>query len=223
MSFTFQETESNFNSTATNSKVFTGSVAPGDLIIAMVDFYAPASSQIAGLSFSDTVNTGWNYPTGTRLFVSTSFPSLAIGWVKCNGTGTPTVTVSGNANLDGWTLQIAHYTCSNSNPTLVTADITTNNGTSGTVASTGFNNSATNELTVALPCAQGGVSFSAITGGFGTRATGGGYYYGDLIQATSGNSTVFGATLSSSVAWSALMASWQDAVPPSTATIAWIT
>jgi hypothetical protein len=143
-----------------------------------------------------------------------------MSWIKCNSAGTPTVTLSGNANSDGITLAIVHYTASNKNPTLITSDITTNSGTSAAPAATGFSNSHSNELIISTAINGGSATFGSVTGGFTSRLSGSGNYVGDLIESASGNSITWGATIGSTT-WAVILAGFQDQASSSTASIAW--
>jgi hypothetical protein len=219
MSFTFQEIENNYNTTATNAVTLTGSVAAGDFLLAIANFYVVGGQN--SVAFTDTVNSG-GYTIPSALNYTANSPQITAGWIKCNASGTPTITATGNAGLNGWNLYVLHYTCTNNNPSLVTADCTTNNGNSGTFTSTNFSNTATNELTVAINLIATGTPGS-VTGGWTNRGSSTNPFIGDLITSTTGNTISYGASAGSTT-WTVMLASWQDAASSTnTAPIAWIT
>ncbi len=224
MSLTFVEIQSNFSAATTNPVTLTNAVAVGDLLLAIILSYSPASNELVTLSVADTVNTGsYNNPAALIFYAGSSTPSLAMQWLKCNAAGIPTITLSGNANGDGMTLAVAHYLASNKNPTLVTADITQNSGSSAAPTATGFTNSATNELIVLAGINGGSATFSSPTGGFTSRLSNAGNYIGELIQGTIGNSITWGASIGSTT-WAVMPAGFQDSSSnPNTAPLAWIT
>jgi hypothetical protein len=207
-----------------------GTVAVGDLLVcAMLQRYT--NSHLIH-TFTDNLNVGsWNAPTSLDFYTSqgANNPQLTLAWIKCDTAGTPTVSV-GNTETSEGVVYLAQYTGFVNSASLVSADITQNQGTSTSPSATGLSNSKTNELTVVVACCgdqAGGQNFSSVTGSFtGRDGFGSGtsnFAYGDVIEATSGNSLSWGATITSAQ-WGVMLASWNDqATATNTAPIAWIT
>jgi hypothetical protein len=212
-----------FISSPTATATLTNPVAAGDLLIAVPYFYTVTSNHLSSLSCSDSTNTGsYAFPSQAQIYgTGTNNSTTAVAWIKCNASGTPTVSMTATSNFDGWNLLIAHYTCSSNNPGFVSVDTTATSGTSASAAATGFTNSYANELTLSASVNPGNV-YSSPTGGFTQRQSGGGYFFGDLITATSGNAINWGAAIGTSNGWASVLASFIDA-PANSAAIAWVT
>ncbi len=187
-----------------------GPVAVGDLLVAMLA-WAGTTADVTP-TISDNLNAGaWNLPASLHFTVLGSNLEIVMAWIRCDTAGTPTVSAS-SIGAQGANLVVAQYNGFVHAPALVAADITTNNGTSTSIAAAGLTNSVANELTIAFAAFGGGQNMSAPTGSFTTRrAPDAGDFFADIVKATSGNALTFGGTITSAH-WGVMLASFQDAV-----------
>lgn len=215
---TFVREVSNANSLDSIAVTNGGTVAVGDLLVAMIGWDGTNVNHSPAIT--DTVNTGaWNLPSQLHFRTTQGgggfLIQLVAGWIQCDHPGIPVVTATG-CGTDGHNLELAQYTGFVNGPSLVLADITTtpNQGTSTSPAAAGFTNSIANELTIVQACCGGGQNFGSFTGSFTTRDSAqADNYFGDVVKATSGNALTFGSTITSN-AWGVMLFSFQDFAPP---------
>ena len=211
----------------TNSQpvTLTGTISAGDLLVCAVIFNGAGSNHSP--TITDNLNVGsWNLPGSLNQYPGGFAPQNIIGWIRVDTAGGSgaIVTPTNLGASDYCVTIVAQYTgFSTGHPTLVTADITKNNGNSATAAATGFTNSAAPELIVLASGLGGGGGYTGFTGSAFSMYAAGSEQYADLIESTSGNAISWGATLvGGSSQWSVLLAGFYDS-PPASAAIAWIT
>lgn len=224
MAITYVENESNgFVNTNSATLTCADSVSPTTHgIIAIFNCYNP--SLPSGLTVSDNVNTGNYTQSFTVADATDSLCEIAVYYMKCNATGTPTVTFSASAGLNAG-ITIIHVSGFVNGIAPVAADTASNfgsNATAPTVA--GFTNSQANEFLLAILATGGGSTLSNPTPANWTIA-------GDSdeqqtaywIESTSGNSISYGNTISPARGWLAAIVGFYDAAAAAnTASIAWV-
>jgi hypothetical protein len=214
MSISFvRQADTNNPSSATNAVTMGGAVAVGDLLVAQLGIITADGQSFPAVV--DSVNAGsWNLPSALNYYTTQNqfggFTQIVEAWIECDTAGTPTISVSGLGAGTASVLSVSQYTGFVHSPSLVTADVTTNQGTSTSPSATGLTNTVANELTTLFASCQGGQNFASVTGNFTARNTSqANAYIGDKINSTSGNALSFGAAITSN-SWAVMLASFQD-------------
>jgi hypothetical protein len=195
-----------------------GPVAVGDLLVAEFGWTTATANRTP--TISDNVNAGaWNVPPALKFVNLGALLEIQLAWIRCDTAGTPTISSSGlGTDGNSTNLDVSQFNGFAHGPSLVSADATTNSGSSAAPSGTGFSNSFANELSVAYLICAGGQNIASTSGSFTMRAgvvTGiPNRCLGDVVNASSGNALTFGATISSAN-WAVMLASFQDLAPPS--------
>jgi hypothetical protein len=214
------------SSSATTGSVTSGTtIAVGDLLILQLLVWGGNQTQ-AFPGITDTVNVGaWNLPSALNFFGTNNigggfFEQQIWGWIRCDTAGTPTVNVTG-MQANSYRLELLQFTnFTTGHPTLVTADVTKNQGSSTTTPATGFNNSAAPEVIAQGTCGYNVGSYTSLTGSFTNIYNATDVCVGYNIPTSAGNTQSFNATITSAP-WITILAGFNDS-PPSSAPIAWI-
>ena len=214
---TYVGTSFTYTNTTTTGAVTNGtSVAVGDLLVALILVNGGNTTQNFP-SITDTINSGsWNLPTSLNIFgtynVGGGYYLQEIwGWIRCDHPGTPTINFSGltTNQTELAVMQFTNFTTGS--PSLVTADVYSNQGSSTAASLTSFNNSAANEVLIQASTAYNVGSFSPLTGNFTNVQNFSNITNGYAIETTSGNAMSWGGTLATSAPWIALTGGFKDA------------
>lgn len=175
-------------------------VGSGQAIVVMTEGSTPGS-----LTITDNVNSG-NYS-----LISTAFSNMGVFWMKTNASGTPTVTLAGTTGFTFvWCFALTGFA---GTPTVDTAIENTASGSSvspAISATSNFNNEAmlvhggklyTESITVS------GWTDGTTSGSGGGASDSSGFY---AIEATSGTANNFSGSISTSQAWSLMLAGIYD-------------
>jgi hypothetical protein len=198
-------------SSGTLANTMPAPVAVKDLLVGLIAI--PGASSNHSPTIADNVNVGaWNMSAPLHFANIGINIEIVMGWIACDTVGTPVVTAS-SLGTDFTFFSVARYIGFVNGPALVSADITTNSGTSTTLASSALTNSVTNELTIALATYGGGQNITGVTGSFTNRdIADASIYIGDTVKSTSGNALTFGGTITSAH-WGVMLASFNDPAP----------
>ena len=202
-----------------------GTVAVGDLLVAQILVNGGNTSKVFP-SISDTVNAGsWNLPASLNFFGTHDigggyYIQQIWAWIRCDTAGTPTINVTG-LQPNSVRLEVQQFTnFTTGHPAFVTADYSTNEGSSTSTPATGFNNTAAPEVLLQATNANA-ATYTALTGSFTNVNNGANECVGYNIPTTSGNAQSFSSTITTQP-WVTMLGGFSDQAG-ATATIAWIT
>jgi len=130
-----------------------------DLIVVFATTGGIGSSGPYTCGFTDSVNTGsYSNIAAARVYLAGNTQGNLL-FIPCNATGTPTLTFTTNSGT-GWVFVASRYTGFLNAATLITADVSTAQGTSSAFNTGSFNCTQNAELVIGIAD-----NTSAITGG----------------------------------------------------------
>jgi len=178
---------------------------------------------------SDNVSGAWNTPSQLNYFTTQTvgggfFLAQIVAWVKVGVAGIPTISIAGLSTAF-WTATISRYTGWINGPSLVTADISQNQGTGTALSSAALTNSAAvAEANISFANWVSGPTLGTLTGTYtnDVNDSGNTVLLGHDFTTSSGNALSQGGTFSSSTQWAIQLAGWADQ-SLNVASIAWVT